>query len=106
VEYRSALCDTADLQFSIEVDWNFYSMFIIGISAVNLVPKNQSSSPGLVENCKLTLFISLSYVYYLFQVWIVGEKVGEGIGRTRKEAQCQAAEISLRNLASKFVFPA
>jgi RNA polymerase II C-terminal domain phosphatase-like 1/2 len=57
VEYRSALCDTADLQFSIEV-------------------------------------------------WIVGEKVGEGIGRTRKEAQCQAAEISLRNLASKFVFPA
>uniref|UniRef100_A0A0D9YVH4 protein-serine/threonine phosphatase n=1 Tax=Oryza glumipatula TaxID=40148 RepID=A0A0D9YVH4_9ORYZ len=54
VEYRSALCDTADLQFSIEV-------------------------------------------------WIVGEKVGEGIGRTRKEAQCQAAEISLRNLANKYL---
>lgn len=37
------------------------------------------------------------------QVWLVGEKVGEGIGSTRKEAQRQAAEISLRNLASKFV---
>ncbi|KAL6911881.1 hypothetical protein ACP4OV_000686 [Aristida adscensionis] len=55
VEYRSTLCDTAELQFSIEV-------------------------------------------------WIVGEKVGEGIGRTRKEAQRQAAEISLRNLADKYLY--
>lgn len=54
-EYRSALRDTAELQFSIEV-------------------------------------------------WIVGEKVGEGIGSTRKEAQRQAAEISLRNLANKYLF--
>jgi hypothetical protein len=43
------------------------------------------------------------YLSYHFQVWIVGEKIGEGIGSTRKEAQRQAAEISLRNLASKFV---
>ncbi|KAG2660138.1 hypothetical protein PVAP13_1KG407900 [Panicum virgatum] len=54
VEYRSTLCDTADLQFSIEV-------------------------------------------------WIVGEKIGEGIGRTRREAQRQAAEMSLRNLADKYL---
>ncbi|AQK53888.1 RNA polymerase II C-terminal domain phosphatase-like 1 [Zea mays] len=54
VEYKSALCDTAELQFSIEV-------------------------------------------------WIVGEKVGEGIGRTRREAQRQAAEMSLRNLANKYL---
>ncbi|GJN21680.1 hypothetical protein PR202_gb09181 [Eleusine coracana subsp. coracana] len=54
VEYRSLLCDTAELQFSIEV-------------------------------------------------WIVGEKVGEGIGRTRKAALCQASEISLRNLANKYL---
>ncbi|KAJ1280124.1 hypothetical protein BS78_04G207700 [Paspalum vaginatum] len=54
VEYRSTLCDTAELQFSIEV-------------------------------------------------WIVGEKVGEGIGRTRREAQRQAAEMSLRNLANKYL---
>ncbi|RLM78729.1 hypothetical protein C2845_PM12G21610 [Panicum miliaceum] len=53
VEYRSTLCDTAELQFSIEV-------------------------------------------------WIVGEKIGEGIGRTRREAQRQAAEMSLRNLAKVY----
>jgi hypothetical protein len=40
------------------------------------------------------------------QVFIVGERIGEGIGRTRREAQRQAAEMSLRNLASKFVFHA
>ncbi|KAG2652617.1 RNA polymerase II C-terminal domain phosphatase-like 1 isoform X3 [Panicum virgatum] len=54
VEYRSTLCDTPELQFSIEV-------------------------------------------------WIVGEKIGEGIGRTRREAQGQAAEMSLRNLAHKYL---
>ncbi|CAO2043106.1 unnamed protein product [Urochloa humidicola] len=54
VEYRSTLCDTTELQFSIEV-------------------------------------------------WIFGEKIGEGIGKTRKEAQCQAADTSLRNLADKFL---
>jgi hypothetical protein len=51
-------------------------------------------------------FISLSFVFLLclVQVCIVGEKIGEGIGRTRREAQHQAAEMSLRNLASKFDF--
>nr|CAB3447343.1 unnamed protein product [Digitaria exilis] len=55
VEYRSTLCDTAELQFSVEV-------------------------------------------------WIVGEKIGEGIGRTRREAQRQAANMSLRNLAEESRF--
>lgn len=54
VEFRTALADTTELQFSIEV-------------------------------------------------WFVGEKIGEGIGRTRKEAQHQAAESSLRNLADKYL---
>ncbi|CAM0903666.1 unnamed protein product [Alopecurus aequalis] len=40
---------------------------------------------------------------FSIQIWIVGEKVGEGMGRTRKEAQRQAATISLRNLADKFL---
>ncbi|KAG8060117.1 hypothetical protein GUJ93_ZPchr0002g23874 [Zizania palustris] len=44
-----------------------------------------------------------SELHFSIEVWIVGEKVGEGIGRTRKEAQCQAAEISLRNLANKYL---
>jgi len=29
------------------------------------------------------------------------EKISEGIGKTRKEAQCQAADTSLRNLAGE-----
>ncbi|KAJ3680335.1 hypothetical protein LUZ60_016613 [Juncus effusus] len=54
VEFRSVLCDGADLKFSIEV-------------------------------------------------WFVGEKIGEGIGRTRKEAQLKAAEIALQNLSNKYI---
>ncbi|XP_064935051.1 RNA polymerase II C-terminal domain phosphatase-like 1 [Musa acuminata AAA Group] len=54
VEFRSTLCDTAELQFSIEV-------------------------------------------------WFVGEKLGEGVGKTRKEAQHRAADMSLRNLADKYL---
>jgi hypothetical protein len=49
-------------------------------------------------------YLIIACLSHLLQVWIVGEKLGEGIGRTRKEALCQASEISLRNLASKFVF--
>ncbi|XP_076942816.1 RNA polymerase II C-terminal domain phosphatase-like 1 isoform X2 [Bidens hawaiensis] len=37
------------------------------------------------------------------EVWFAGEKVGEGTGRTRKEAQHQAAESSLMNLADKYL---
>ncbi|TVU15110.1 hypothetical protein EJB05_38612 [Eragrostis curvula] len=40
---------------------------------------------------------------FAIEVWIFGEKVGEGIGKTRKEAQHQAADTSLRNLAGKFL---
>ncbi|KQJ83718.1 RNA polymerase II C-terminal domain phosphatase-like 1 [Brachypodium distachyon] len=40
---------------------------------------------------------------FSIEVWVLGEKVGEGMGRTRKEAQRQAADISLRNLADKFL---
>lgn len=35
------------------------------------------------------------------QAWFAGEKIGDGTGRTRRDAQCQAAEGSLKNLASK-----
>lgn len=62
----------------------------------------------LLSACNVSkiAYLSLFLCLFLFQVWIVGEKVGEGIGRTRKEAQYQAAEISLRNLAGKFVLHA
>ncbi|KAK6917521.1 Double-stranded RNA-binding domain [Dillenia turbinata] len=35
--------------------------------------------------------------------WFAGEKSGEGIGRTRREAQSQAAEGSLRYLANRYL---
>ena len=40
-------------------------------------------------------------ILYLCQVMFGGEKVGEGIGRTRKEAKYNAAESALLYLASK-----
>ncbi|KAG0488529.1 hypothetical protein HPP92_007340 [Vanilla planifolia] len=40
---------------------------------------------------------------FSIEVWFVGEKIGEGIGRTRKEAQHHAAENSLQNLANKYL---
>ncbi|KVH89550.1 Double-stranded RNA-binding [Cynara cardunculus var. scolymus] len=36
---------------------------------------------------------------FSFEVWFAGERIGEGSGRTRREAQHQAAEASLMNLA-------
>jgi hypothetical protein len=47
------------------------------------------------------LVFSILTFDYTFQVWIFGEKIGEGFGKTRKEAQCQAADTSLRNLAGE-----
>uniref|UniRef100_A0A0D9W7F4 protein-serine/threonine phosphatase n=1 Tax=Leersia perrieri TaxID=77586 RepID=A0A0D9W7F4_9ORYZ len=40
---------------------------------------------------------------FSFEVWILGEKVGEGIGKSRKAAKRQAVNMSLRNLAEKFL---
>ncbi|KAG9441000.1 hypothetical protein H6P81_016854 [Aristolochia fimbriata] len=40
---------------------------------------------------------------FLIEVWFIGEKIGEGTGKTRKEAQRQAAESSLKNLANKYL---
>lgn len=41
----------------------------------------------------------MSIIFGLLQVLFAGQKIGEGIGRTRREAQCQAAEGSLFCLA-------
>lgn len=38
---------------------------------------------------------------YMMQVLFTGEKVGIGMGKTRKDAQQQAAENALRSLAGK-----
>lgn len=40
---------------------------------------------------------------FSFEVWFAGEKIGEGTGKTRREAQHLAAESSLMNLADKYL---
>ncbi|KAJ0018280.1 hypothetical protein Pint_10632 [Pistacia integerrima] len=51
--------------------------------------------PALVASMELQFSI---------EAWFAGEKIGEGMGKTRREAQRQAAEASIKNLASKFFF--
>lgn len=45
----------------------------------------------------------LSVIYFL-QVCFAGEKIGDGIGRTRREAHIRAAEASLLSLAGKMFY--
>ncbi|PPD85468.1 hypothetical protein GOBAR_DD17625 [Gossypium barbadense] len=40
---------------------------------------------------------------FSIEAWFAGEKIGEGIGKTRREAQCQAAEDSIRCLADTYL---
>ncbi|KAF9608351.1 hypothetical protein IFM89_009286 [Coptis chinensis] len=50
--------------------------------------------PALVPSTELQFSV---------EVWFTGEKIGEGIGKTRREAQFQAADHALRNLANKYL---
>ncbi|GAA0160763.1 protein phosphatase [Lithospermum erythrorhizon] len=47
--------------------------------------------------------VATSELQFSVEVWFAGEKIGKGIGRTRREAHRQAAEGSLMNLADKFL---
>lgn len=50
--------------------------------------------PALVASTELQFSI---------EAWFAGEKVGEGTGRTRREAQRQAAEASIKHLANVYM---
>ncbi|GAB2301168.1 hypothetical protein Dimus_035201 [Dionaea muscipula] len=47
--------------------------------------------------------IATTELKFQIQVYFAGERIGEGIGKTRKEAQNQAAEASLMYLADKYL---
>ncbi|XP_031391739.1 RNA polymerase II C-terminal domain phosphatase-like 1 isoform X2 [Punica granatum] len=47
--------------------------------------------------------VSSMDLQFSFEAWFEGEKIGEGIGRTRREAKRQAAEGSLRHLADMYM---
>ncbi|KAJ9565942.1 hypothetical protein OSB04_001908 [Centaurea solstitialis] len=57
---------------------------------------------GTKVEFKQTLVPSIE-LQFSFEVWFAGERIGEGSGRTRREAQHQAAEASLMNLADKYL---
>ncbi|PIA30633.1 hypothetical protein AQUCO_05400016v1 [Aquilegia coerulea] len=47
--------------------------------------------------------INSTELQFSVEVWFAGEKIGEGNGRTRKEAQHQASECSIKALANKYL---
>ncbi|XP_023003826.1 RNA polymerase II C-terminal domain phosphatase-like 1 [Cucurbita maxima] len=47
--------------------------------------------------------VSSADLQFSVEAWFVGEKIGEGIGKTRREAQRHAAEGSIKNLANIYV---
>ncbi|XP_010529412.1 PREDICTED: RNA polymerase II C-terminal domain phosphatase-like 1 isoform X2 [Tarenaya hassleriana] len=50
--------------------------------------------PGLIATADLRFSV---------EAWFSGERVGEGIGRTRREALHKAAEVSIQNLADVYM---
>ncbi|XP_068645447.1 RNA polymerase II C-terminal domain phosphatase-like 1 isoform X2 [Aristolochia californica] len=62
--------------------------------AIKCGSKQVEFRPALAATTKLK---------FLIEVWFIGEKIGEGTGKTRKEAQQKAAESSLKNLANTYL---
>ncbi|GMN50838.1 hypothetical protein TIFTF001_020000 [Ficus carica] len=47
--------------------------------------------------------VACTELQFSVEAWFAGEKIGEGTARTRREAQLQAAEHSLKNLADMYI---
>ncbi|KAF0893477.1 hypothetical protein E2562_025270, partial [Oryza meyeriana var. granulata] len=74
--------------------------------------QNAEASAGVLEEIAVRCGFKVEYqstlcstaeLQFSFEVRILGEKIGEGIGKTRKTAKRQAVNMSLRNLAEKFL---
>uniref|UniRef100_A0A0D3FY81 protein-serine/threonine phosphatase n=1 Tax=Oryza barthii TaxID=65489 RepID=A0A0D3FY81_9ORYZ len=74
--------------------------------------QNAETSAGVLEEIAVECGFKVEYqstlcstaeLQFSIEVRILGEKVGEGIGKTRKAAKRQAVNMSLRNLAEKFL---
>ncbi|PON36796.1 Double-stranded RNA-binding domain containing protein [Parasponia andersonii] len=77
-----------------------------------LAVSNAESPAGVLQEIGMKCGTKVEFRSALFastelqfsvEVWFAGEKIGEGTGRTRREAQCLAAEISLKNLADVYI---
>ncbi|KAF9590588.1 hypothetical protein IFM89_035906 [Coptis chinensis] len=64
----------------------------------------------IAQKCATKVEFKPALVYsttlqFSVEVWFAGEKIGEGNGRTKNEAQHQAGECSIRALANKYLSP-
>ncbi|PIN07645.1 Phosphoprotein phosphatase [Handroanthus impetiginosus] len=76
------------------------------------IDPNSESSAGALQDIALKCGTKVEFKHALLssielqfsvEVLFAGEKIGEGMGRTRREALCQAAEGSLLCLADKYL---
>ncbi|CAL0309356.1 unnamed protein product [Lupinus luteus] len=51
----------------------------------------------------LSSLVASTELQFSIEAWFAGKKIGEGIGRTRKEAQYKAAEDSIKQLADIYM---
>ncbi|XP_020220729.1 RNA polymerase II C-terminal domain phosphatase-like 1 isoform X2 [Cajanus cajan] len=51
----------------------------------------------------LSSLVSSTELQFSIEAWFAGKKIGEGIGRTRREAQHKAAECSIKQLADIYM---
>ncbi|KAJ6925295.1 hypothetical protein NC651_009835 [Populus alba x Populus x berolinensis] len=65
----------------------------------------EPNGPNAFKNENIKGFTgSMWFIRELYETtWFVGEKVGEGTGKTRREAQRQAAEGSIKKLAGMYM---
>ncbi|KAK7327914.1 hypothetical protein VNO77_22007 [Canavalia gladiata] len=50
-----------------------------------------------------SLLVASTELQFSIEAWFAGKKIGEGIGRTRREAQHKAAECSIKELADIYM---
>ncbi|ERM95222.1 hypothetical protein AMTR_s00009p00267690 [Amborella trichopoda] len=81
--------------------------------ATGQVPPQYSPTPvGVLKDIAIkcgskvdfrSMVVPTTELQFSVEVWFVGEKIGEGIGKTRKEAQFKASEASIRTLARTYL---
>lgn len=83
MDYKPGLVASTDLRFSVEVLLPLKLLYV------------RSNIGG-----NLCYYHMLIYIFSL-KAWFSGEKIGEGIGKSRREALRKASEVSIQNLAGK-----
>ncbi|GKB53121.1 RNA polymerase II C-terminal domain phosphatase-like protein 2 isoform X2 [Tanacetum coccineum] len=96
-DYAKTACNIIIL--NVNVAWCEYRLHVYGLYEVRISGD---------RNCQFRLHVYGLYEVRIsgdgnFQVWFTCEKVDTGMGKTRKDAQQQAADNALCSLADKYV---